>query len=67
VLYQRRLKNRKGTYVPGGRRYSYIRARLSRREASCIVTGRELFVVDVVVVSKVAYERFIPPPGFVVH
>ena len=29
--------------VPGGKRYSYIRAALRRREASYIVTGRELF------------------------
>ena len=29
--------------LPGGKRYSYIRAGLSRREASGIVTGRELF------------------------
>jgi hypothetical protein len=29
--------------VPGGKRYSYIRVGLSRREASGIVTGRVLF------------------------
>ena len=29
--------------VPGGKRYAYIRAGLSRREATGIVTGRELF------------------------
>jgi len=34
-------------------RYSYVRAGLSRREASRIVNGREMFVVAVVVVVVV--------------
>lgn len=42
---QRHLKNWRGTYVVGGERYLCIRAGLSRRESSGIVTGRELFVV----------------------
>jgi hypothetical protein len=43
-----------GHLVAGGKRYSYIRAGLRRREASGIITGRELFVVVVVVVVVAA-------------
>jgi hypothetical protein len=43
-----------GDLVAAGKRYSYIWAGLRRREASGIVTCRELFVV----VSEVAYELY---------
>jgi len=43
-IYQCCLKNWRDTYVPGGKRYSSTQAGLSRREASGIVSGREMCV-----------------------